>query len=108
MENKKWPILAQILIGLLFICSLMYFVGGLFNKNIPAIITGIVFFIIILNLYSFKKWALIVLNILLSLNITTVLINLGKMPTLNFFVAISYPVLVLIYFNSAKIRELFR
>ena len=107
MENKKWPVLGQILIGLGVIGGLMNIVLGLSHKNILVIIVGIVGLVIYWNLYKFKKWALIGLNILLSLSIALTLVNIGKTPNLILFVAIIYPALVLIYFNSAKIKELF-
>jgi len=108
MDNKKWPVLAQILIGLGVIGGLMNIIGGLYQKNIIMVIAGIAGLVIYWNVYKFKKWALIGLNILLSLSIALTLISIGKMPNLILFVAIIYPALVLIYFNSAKIKELFR
>ena len=107
MDTKKWPVLGQILIGLGVIGGLMNIVLGLSQKNTLMIIAGIVGLVIYWNVYKFKKWALIGLNILLSLSIALTLVNIGKMPNLILFVAIIYPALVLIYFNSEKIKELF-
>ncbi len=107
MDTKKWPVLGQILIGLGVIGGLMNIALGLSQKNILVIIAGIVGLVIYWGVYKLKKWALIGLNILLSLSIALTLVNIGKMSTLILLVAIIYPALVLIYFNSAKIKELF-
>ncbi len=108
MDTKKWPILAQILIGLGVISGLMNIAGGLWQKNILMIIAGMVGLVVYWNLYKFKEWALIGVNILLSLSILLALVNLGKMPTLVLLFGIGYPALLLIYFNSTKIKELLR
>lgn len=107
MDTKKWPVLGQILIALGVIGGLMNIALGLSQKNILMIIAGIVGLVIYWNLYKFEKWALIGLNILLSLSIAFTLVNIGKMPTLILLVAIIYPLLLIIYFNSVKIKELF-
>ncbi len=108
VDTKKWPILAQILIGLGVISGLMNIAGGLWQKNILMIIAGMVGLVVYWNLYKFKEWALIGVNILLSLSILLALVNLGKMPTLVLLFGIGYPALLLIYFNSTKIKELLR
>ena len=107
MDTKKWPVLGQILIGLGVIGGLMNIAMGLSQKNIIMIIAGIIGIVTYWSVYKLKRWALIGLNILLSLSIAFTLVNIGKMPNLILFVAIIYPALVLIYFNSAKIKELF-
>jgi len=107
VDTKKWPVLAQILIGLGVIGGLMNIIGGLYQKNIIMVIAGIAGFVIYWNVYKFKKWALIGLNILLSLSIALTLVNIGRMPILILLVAIGISALVLIYFNSARIKELF-
>ena len=108
MDTKKWPVLGQILIGLGVIGGLMNITGGVWQKNILMIIAGIVGLVIYWSVYKFKKWALIGLNILLSLSIAFTLVNIGKMPTLILLVAIIYPLLLIMYFNSTKVKELFR
>ena len=107
MDTKKWPVLGQILIGLGVIGGLMNIAMGLSQKNIIMIIAGIIGIVTYWSVYKLKRWALIGLNILLSLSIALTLTSIGKMPNLILFVAIIYPALVLIYFNSAKIKELF-
>ena len=108
MDTKKWPILAQILIGLGVIGGLVNMAAGLSQKNIPVIIVGIIGLVIYWSFYRLKKWALIAMNILLSLNILMALFNIGRIPNLILFAIIIYPALVLFYFNSPKIRGLFR
>jgi len=109
MENKKWPVLAQILIGLGVIGALMNITNGLSQQNILQMTLGIAGLIIYWSIYRFKKWALIGFNILLPYSILSFLLaNIGRIPTLNLLIAISIPVFILIYFNLAKIRELFR
>lgn len=108
MDTKKWPLLAQILIGLGIISSLVNIYEGLLLKNLLGIVVGIIGLLIYWYVYKFKKWALIVLNILLSLSIAMALVSIGKIPKLILFVAIIYPASLLLYFNSTKIRELFR
>ena len=108
MDTKKWPVLGQILIGLGVIGGIMNIASGLWQKNTIMIIASIVVLVIYWNIYKFKKWALIGLNIVLCLSIALTLVNIGKMPTLILFFAICFPVLLLIYFNSTKIKELLR
>jgi len=108
VDTKKWPVLAQILIGLGVIGGLINTFGGLYQKNIIMIIAGIIGLVIYWSFYKFKKWALIGIYILLSLSILMTLLGIGKIPNLILFVSIVYPALVLVYFNSEKIKELFR
>ncbi len=108
MDTKKWPVFAQILIGLGVVGGLVNIAAGLSEKNVPVAIAGIIGLVIYWSFYKFKKWALIGMNILLSLGILTALLSIGKIPNLILFVAIIYPGSVLFYFNSPKIKELFR
>ncbi len=108
METKKWPLLAQIIIGLGVIGGLINIAAGLSQKNIPVIIAGIVGLVIYWSFYKFQKWALIGMNIVLSLSILTALLSIGKLPNWILFVAIIYPGSVIFYFNSTKIKGLFR
>jgi len=108
MDTKKWPILAQILIGLGVIGGLVNMAAGLSQRNLPAIIAGIIGLVIYWSFYKFKKWGLTAMNILLSLNILMALFSIGRIPNLILFVVIIYPGLVLFYFNSEEIRGLLR
>ena len=86
----------------------MNIAGGLNQRNIIAVIGGIIGLIIYWNVYKFKKWALIGLNIMLSLSIAVALLSIRRIPYLILFVVITYPALLILYFNSAKVKELFR
>lgn len=109
MDVKKWPVLAQVLIALGCIGSLMSIVRGLSQQDIVLIIFGIAGLVIYWSVYKIKNWALIGLNIFLSLNILLNLINFfskGGM-TLSIF-AVGFSMLLLGYFNSPKVKELFK
>lgn len=107
MENKKWPILAQILIGLGVIGSLLNFIQGITQRYILGIIFGILGIVIYWSVYKLKKWALIGLNILLSLNIIFTLFYIKIAPISISLIVIIITVLIIVYFNSAKIKQLF-
>lgn len=108
MDTKKWPIIAQILIALGVIGSLRSIVGGLSQSDTLGVISGIVGLLIYWNVYKIKSWALIGLSILLSLNILLSLINIFKGESLPIsLIVVGFSALVLIYFNSAKIKTLF-
>ncbi|MCX5696656.1 MAG: hypothetical protein NTU54_01575 [Candidatus Omnitrophica bacterium] len=109
MDTKKWPVFAQVLIALGCIGSLISVVGGFAQSNIMVIIFGLAGLAIYWNVYRFKKWALIGLNILLSLNMALSLIAIfsqrGIVPV--FIISLCLPILLLFYFNSSSIRQLF-
>ena len=110
MDTKKWPILAQFLIGLGVVGGLMNIAGGLSQKNIINIVFGVIGLTIYWNFYKFKNWAFIGLNILLSLNVLLGLSGLLFLKgTLLLMCAITfiYSALVIIYFNRKKIKGLF-
>lgn len=75
MDSKKWPILAQVLIALGIIASLMNIVRGLLQKNILSLLLSIIGIVIWWSVYKFKKWALAGISIFLSLNIILTLIG---------------------------------
>ncbi|MCX5714758.1 MAG: hypothetical protein NT033_08175 [Candidatus Omnitrophica bacterium] len=110
MDQKKWPVLAQVLIALGCIGSLMTIVRGFALSDIFLIIFGLAGLIIYWSVYKLKGWSLIGLNIFLSLNIVFNLIAFfiqkGVNPT--FIISMCVPVLFLFYFNSASIRQLFK
>ena len=109
MEDKKWPVLAQVLIALGVIGSLMSVVRGFSTQDILGAILGIAALIIYWSVYKFKKWALTGLTILLSLTILLNLVSLFRgTPILICLMGIGISALVLIYFNSAKVKELFQ
>ncbi len=108
MGTKKWPIIAQVLIALGVIGSLRNIVGGLSQPDTLGVISGIIGLLIYWNVYKIKSWALAGLNILLSLNIFLSLTNIFKGGLLPIsLIVVGFSVLVLIYFNSTKIRTLF-
>lgn len=108
METKKWPVLAQVLIGFGVIGGLINTFGGLYQKNIIMVIAGIIGLAIYWSFYKFQKWALTGLNILLSLSIAFTLLNVGRLPNLVLFLAVIYSVLIMVYFNSKTIKELLK
>lgn len=114
MSKKKWPVFAQLLIAIGVISSLRYiilsFLNGVFLQDIFGILYSIVGIVIYWSIYKLKKWALIGLNILLSLNIVINLMSLlnKSRPTLNCAIGIVFSVFMLIYFNFDKrIKEFF-
>jgi len=58
MEQKRWPVLAQVLIALGVIGSMMSIVRGFSTQDILGGVLGIAALIIYWNVYKFKKWAL--------------------------------------------------
>jgi len=111
VDTKKWPIVAQVLIGLGVVGGLMNIGGGLSQKNVISIIFGIIGLTIYWNVYKFKSWALIALNVLLFVNIILSLTGFFFLKgafLLVCLVTIAYSAFVLVYFNSAKIKGLFR
>jgi hypothetical protein len=109
MEDKKWPVLGQVLIALGVIGSLMSIVRGFSTQDILGGILGIAALVIYWSVYKFKKWALTGLTILLSLTILLNLVGLFRgTPILICIMGIVISAVVLMYFNSAKIKELFQ
>ena len=58
MEQKRLPVLAQVLIALGVIGSMMSIVRGFSTQDILGGVLGIAALIIYWNVYKFKKWAL--------------------------------------------------
>ncbi len=109
MDAKKWPVLAQVLIALGCIGSLMSIVRGFSLSDIITIIFGLAGLVIYWSVYKFKGWALIGLNIFLALNIILNLIAFFVQKGANpaFIISMCVPILFLFYFNSSSIRQLF-
>ncbi len=108
MDTKKWPILAQIIIGLGIIGSLQAILGGLLKSDIFMLILGITGVIVFWGIYKFKSWALIGLNIILSLRILLGLADIYRgLPLVVGIITIAIPVLIIVYFNSSQIKKLF-
>jgi hypothetical protein len=107
MDAKKWPVLAQILIGLGAIGELVNISAGVLNKSALGVIIGVVGFLLYWGFYKMQKWAYIGINILLSLGILLSLASTGRIPLVILIVAVVYPAFVLVYFNSPKIRGFF-
>jgi len=117
VDTKKWPLLAQFLIGLGVVGGLMNIGSGLAQKNIISIVFGLIGLVIYWNFYKFKNWALIGLNILLVLNIIVSLSGFlflkppynnvnNRVLLLLCLITLIYSGLLLVYFNSRKIKGL--
>jgi len=108
VENKKWPVLASIIIALGVVGSLGGILGGFLNKDILNIIFGVAGLVIFWNVYKFKSWALTALTILMSLRILlTIFAIIGGIPLGVGLFPIVIAALIIVYFNSSKIKALF-
>lgn len=108
MDRKKWPVLAQILIALGCIGGLRGIIGGLSSSSVVDIIFGMAGLVIFWSVYKFKPWALLGLTVLLSLNILFMIFNMfGGMPPVMGIIIITVNGLIIYYFNSKTIKELF-
>jgi hypothetical protein len=110
MSEKKWPVFGQILIALGCIGSVIGVAGGIIQRNIAVLIFSLAAALIYWNVYKFKGWAKIGLNIFLSLNILFNLLAffVQKGVNLVFIISMCMPILFLFYFNSGQIRRLFK
>jgi hypothetical protein len=108
MEIKKWPVLAQVLIALGFLGGLRGVVAGLSHQSILDMLFGIVGMFIFWNVYKLKPWALKALTVLISLNILFLAVSvLAGFPILLAIVMITLNGLIIYYFNSKEIKNLF-
>lgn len=108
MDNKKWPVLAQVLIALGLIGPGIGLVGTILTKSIPGVILSLAGLIVYWNFYQFKKWAKTGVNIFLVLNIISNLIMAFQGTKSSMYVVgVAFSVLVLVYFNSSSIKALF-
>lgn len=108
METKKWPVLAQILIGLGCIGGIRGVFLGITQMGIFDIAFGILQLFIFWNLYKFRPWSVKALTVLLSLNIlSAVYLILIGMPIFTAVFIIVLNGMIIYYFNSSKIKALF-
>ncbi len=107
--DKKWPVLAQVLIGLGCIGGLLGVGGLLFSKEKDIIhgIMGVAGIVIWWNLYKFKPWALLALTILYVVSILFGIFALFQGAPLVFvIIGIVFQGLIIWYFNSPPVRTL--
>lgn len=109
MDLKRWPILAQVLLGLGCIGSLRNIAAGWVGHDYFNILIGLGGFFIFWSVYKFKSWAPLGLTIFLSLNILVLILGiLGGFPIVVAFISIAINGFTIYYFNSAKIKTLFQ
>lgn len=108
METKKWPILAQVLIGLGCVGGLRGIFIGITEAAILDLLFGALQLFIFWNLYRFRPWSIKAVTILFSLNILSAvyLILIGA-PILTGAVILALNGFIIYYFNSRKIKALF-
>ena len=123
VERKKWPVFAQILIGLTMISSL----GGLsrawFQRQPVNAVLPLAGLVIGWNIYKFTPWALNALRVLLSVNLlltvalflTALSRPLPYLDSVPLWVgwmgpacALAWNIFVLVYFQSKKVKGLFK
>ena len=105
--EKKWPVLAQVLIGFGCIGGMQGIGQLLFSKDIISGILGGASLVIWLNLYKFKSWALLALTILYVASILFGIFSLFQGAPLAFvIIAIVFQGLTIWYFNSPSVRTL--
>jgi len=108
MDQKNWPLLAQFIIGLGIIGSILGVISGINHHDLVNLILGTAGILIFWNLYMFRLWALIGLNALLALKIGAVIVNLFKgLPLIVAIPSLIITGLIIYYFNSPKIKKLF-
>ena len=108
MDPKKWPILAQILIGLGCIGGLRGVFFGIMQTAILDLLFGVLQLFIFWNLYKFRPWSIKAVTILFSLNIfSAVYLILIGAPIMTGLVIIALNGFIIYYFNSLKIKALF-
>ena len=107
--RKPWPILAKILIAISAYASVGAVFIGLTQRNVLSLVGGVGQLAILWGLCKRKRWALLLFNIFMALNLLSMSVQVFKDPSPLFgVVAIGVGVLILIYFNSPKIKQLFR
>lgn len=113
MNSKKWPGLAQLMIAIGVISSLRYIIlsilSGMLLQDTFGLLYSIAGLVIFWSVYKLKSWAVVGLNIFLSVTIVLNLISFlnAMRPPLSCAIGIVFSVLMLAYFNSKKIKELF-
>ena len=109
MENKKWPVLASIIIALGVVSSLGGILTGFSGRGILNTVISVVGLVIFWSVYKFKSWALMALTVLFSLKILlTIFYIVGGMPIGLGAFSIIFSALIIFYFNSSQVKALFR
>ncbi|GEM_PF-6612594 len=115
VEERKWPVPAQIILALGCLAGVGGVVGGLLRGSIPGVLVSLALFIIYWGAYMFQRWAWRAISILIVINIAGMLAGLlfdsgmsVNIVTVGVVViALAVNALLLWYFNSRGIRALF-
>jgi hypothetical protein len=107
MEKKTWPILPRILIGVGCVGGLAGIIKGLLQHGFIEFVFGAAGLIIYWSLYQFKRWALMALNVLLSLDmILLVIAMLGGLLVAVGLAGIAIKGVIMYYFNMQGIKDM--
>jgi hypothetical protein len=107
--EKKWPVLAQIIIGLGCISGIMGTIAALAMANFFMLVIGVGTFYIFWAFYKFKPWAHQGVSILLTAIIIFDIFStsMNKVPPAYGLAGVAFRGLILYYLHTPRIKGMF-
>ncbi len=107
-RKRQWPVLAQVLLAFGLASALYSIYLAVEAKDWKQLVFGILIGLLWWNCYLFRRWAYIGINSLFIVNVMMYILAMAKgTSAMLCLLGIVFSILILYYFNSTRIRQLF-